>query len=145
MSFSETAHELQPPSANSQKEQRECVQTDCQAERAELNVDITQQWSDLPKTAVEYLTVNCARPAHLPIALNNVRTLLEIDPTALDDPDLAEFELDECLAQAEIAAKSDQRVANAETIEANLKADQLREQGLCLAVLRTAKQASRSI
>jgi len=37
MSFSETAHELQPLSANSQKEQRECVQTDCQAERVALN------------------------------------------------------------------------------------------------------------
>jgi len=104
MSFSETAHELQPSPAISQKEQRECVQTDCQAERSALHIDVTEQWSDLPKTAVEYLTVNCARPEHLPIAFGNVRALLETDPTALDDPDFAEFELDECLAQAEIAA-----------------------------------------
>ena len=116
MSFSETAHELQPPSANSQKEQRECVQTDCQAERVALNIDVTEQWSDLPKTAVEYLTVNCTRPEHLPIAMDNVRALLEADPTALNDPDLAEFELDECLAQAEIAALDTGLEQDAETI-----------------------------
>ncbi len=116
MSFSETAHELQPLSANSQKEQRECVQTDCQAERVALNVDVTEQWSDLPKTAVEYLTVNCAQPEHLPIAMNNVRALLEADPMALDDPDLAEFELDECLAQAEIAALDTGLAQDVETI-----------------------------
>jgi len=118
MSFSETAHELQPPSAISQKEQRECVQTDCQAERVALNVDVTEQWSDLPKTALEYLTVNCAQPEHLPIALKNVRALLEAAPTALDDPDLAEFELDECLAQAEIAAKTEFRMENTAEIAA---------------------------
>jgi len=116
MSFSETAHELQPLSANSQKEQRECVQTDCQAERAALNIDVTERWLDLPKTAVEYLTVNCARPEHLPIALKNVRALLEADPTALDDPDLADFELDECLAQAEIAALDTGLEKDTETI-----------------------------
>ena len=116
MSFSETAHELQPPSANSQKEQRECVQTDCQAERVALNIDVTEQWSDLPKSAVEYLTVNCTRPEHLPIAMDNVRALLEADPTALNDPDLAEFELDECLAQAEIAALDTGLEQDAETI-----------------------------
>jgi len=116
MSFLENARELQTPPSISHNEQRECVQTDCQAERAALNVNVTEQWSDLPNTAVEYLTVKCQRPEHLPIAMKNVRELLKADPSALDDPDLAEFELDECLAQAEIAAKTDQRSANAETI-----------------------------
>jgi len=56
---------------------------------------------------VEYLAVNCQLPEHLPIAIGKVQELLAKDSTALDDPDLAEFELDECLYQAEITAKKD--------------------------------------
>ena len=128
MSFSETAYEIQPLSATSLKEQRECVQTDCQAERVALNVDVSEQWSDLPKTAVEYLTVNCIRPEHLPIAFNFLRDALKENPSLLEDEFEAEMELDDCLSKAEIAAKTDERATNAETIEANIKADQLREQ-----------------
>jgi hypothetical protein len=104
MSFSETAHEASNTQTVSAQEQLEGLKFATTQERANLNSDVINQFPDVPQIAVEYLAVNCPRPEHLPLALQKVQQLLKSDPTALDDPDLAEFELDECLAQAEIAA-----------------------------------------
>jgi len=95
-------------------------------ERVALNNDVATQFPDVPKSAVEYLAVNCQLPEHLPIAIGKVQELLAKDSTALDDPDLAEFELDECLYQAEITAKSEQRANNTETITQNAKDNEQR-------------------
>ena len=103
MSSFEGVHESQSPAA-SQIEQRESVQTDSQAERVGLNIDVTQQWPDLPKTAVEYLTVKCKQPEHLPMALNFLREALKDDSSLLEDELGAESELDDFLQEAEKAA-----------------------------------------
>ncbi len=117
MSFSESAHEQDIPKVVLTNEHLEAQSHNVTRERVALNNDVATQFPDIPKSAVEYLAVNCQRPEHLPIAIENLQGLLSKDPTALDDPDLAEFELDECLYQAEITAKSDQRISNAETID----------------------------
>jgi len=116
MNFSESAREQDVPKIVLTNEQLEAQSQDVTRERVALNNDVATQFPNAPKSAVEYLAVNCQLPEHLPIAIRNVQALLAKDSTALDDPDLAEFELDECLYQAEIAAKLEQRTDNVETI-----------------------------
>jgi len=107
MSFSESAHEQDILKVVLTNEQLEAQSQNVTRERVALNNDVATQFPDVPKSAVEYLAVNCQLPEHLPIAIGKVQELLAKDSTALDDPDLAEFELDECLYQAEITAKKD--------------------------------------
>ena len=116
MSFSETARKQDVPKAVLTNEQLEAQSQNVMRERVALNNDVANQFPDVPKSAVEYLAVNCQLPKHLPIAIGNVQELLAKDSTALDDPDLAEFELDECLAQAEIAALDSGLQKDTETI-----------------------------
>ena len=52
----------------------------------------------------------------MPLAIDKVRALLVTHPKALDDPDLAKFELNECLNQVEISEKAKQRIANVSEI-----------------------------
>ncbi|WP_026941369.1 hypothetical protein [Hellea balneolensis] len=117
MSFSESAHEPIVTSDVSAKEQMDGLSLVTTQERVSLNNDVTAQFSDIPQTSVEYLAVNCKSPEHLPIALSILSKALKENPSLLEDEFEAEFELDDCLNQAEITAKSDRRTANAETIE----------------------------
>jgi len=104
MSFSETAHEQDVPKVATANEQREAALCDIKGECVGLNTDVATQFPDLPQSALEYLTVNCTQPEHLPLAVAAARQLLKTSPNILDDPFEAELELDECLTQAEIAA-----------------------------------------
>ena len=117
MSFTESAREQDVPKIVLTNEQLEAQSQNVTRERVALNNDVTNQFSDVPQTAVEYLAVNCKHPKHLPVALDLLQESLRQNPSLLEDEFEAEMELDDCLYQAEIIAKSDQRTLNAETIE----------------------------
>jgi len=102
MSLSPSAHETSPANTVSTQEQLETLSHATTQERAELSNDVTSQFTEIPNVAVKYLTVNCKRPEHLPIALNVLREALQQNPSLLEDDFEAEMELDDCLHQAEI-------------------------------------------
>lgn len=92
-------------------------------ERVHLNGTIDTSFLTLPEHAQDYLRDKCKTPTHLTLAAREAAKLVATDPTILDDPDFAEFELDTCVESTEIAAKTAQREENAEIIEAQ-KADE---------------------
>lgn len=77
-------------------------------ERISLNETIDTSFLSLPEHAQSYLRKNCHSPAHISLAAHEVLLLLEADPSVLDDPDLASFELDECIAKTEIVLKGEE-------------------------------------
>lgn len=80
---------------------RRAVCDEIHAECAAHRTSVEAQFTDLPQAAVQYLTDNCATPDLLPLAIQNVRKLLSLDPAALDDPEFAILELDICLSEAQ--------------------------------------------
>lgn len=79
----------------------EALHAECVTHRAEVE----DQFPNVPQEAVHYLNERCSAPHVLPIAIKKLEVLLAENPTALDDPDFAAFELDFCLEEAENAAK----------------------------------------
>ena len=117
MSFNETlSHHDQPPETSGELAER--ARQQARQELSQLNQEVL--WEGVPTEAQQFLQANCSTDS-LPSAISEVRALLASDPSVLDDPELAVFELEECIAKAEIAAKSEMR--DTETNRANDAAD----------------------
>lgn len=127
MSFSKPAHETSPANIVSTQEQLVQLSRATTQERFGLYNNITSQFSDVPQKAVGYLTINCKRPEHLPIALNVLRETLKQNPSLLDDEFEAEMELDDCLDQAEsIALNTEIETEQSEGMKLDVKIDGLK-------------------
>lgn len=77
-------------------------------ERVSLSDSVDTSLFSLPEHAQDYLRDKCNSSQHLSMAANEAAKLLITDPAILDDPDFAEFELDTCIENTEIAAKTEE-------------------------------------
>ncbi len=77
-------------------------------ERVSLSDSVDTSLLSLPEHAQDYLRDKCNSSLHLSMAAHEAAKLLITDPAILDDPDFAEFELDTCIENTEIAAKTEE-------------------------------------
>jgi len=113
-----------PDADNNSAVERQAACDALHAECLNHQADIENQFPGVPQAAVHYLNERCSAPHVLPVAIKKLEALLAENPTALDDPDFAAFELDFCLEEAENAAIDTQLAANDKTIAANDEANE---------------------
>ena len=85
------------------QEKSDVLKTSTQ-ERLSLSDNVDTYLLSLPEHAQDYLRDKCKTPTHLTLAAREAVKLITSDPTVLNDPDFAEFELDSCIENTEIAA-----------------------------------------
>jgi len=125
MTFSETGRGNEP-AIDQNREQLNAELASINQERKALGPEVGAKWPELPDSALTYLAEICAPAELMSLAVEAAHKLLTEDPAALDDPDIAPFLLDDCIAQAEIAALDKGLQQDAETITANEEANEQR-------------------
>ena len=122
MVLNETGHETINPDVL-QIEERANTFTESKKFRDNLSQDILSR-QPLPAFALDYFARNASDPSYIQTAIETTQRLLEDNPNALDDPEIAEFELQNCLNLAE-AQSLERAIDTEDTKISNLK-DQIR-------------------
>jgi len=95
---------------HSPEQNSECLHEQAEAckvfieERANLNEKIDTSFLSLPEHAQAYLSEHCATNQIRQIAAQEATQLLETNPNILDDPDMLDLFLPDCIEAAELAA-----------------------------------------
>jgi len=97
---------------NTPEKNSECLHEQAEAckafaeERVSLNETIDTSFLSLPEQAQSYLSEHCATNQVTQIAAQEAAKLLEANPTILDDPDMLNLLLSDCIETAEIVVKT---------------------------------------